>query len=203
MVPVHESDVAENRWKDSEWSAYELWEKVEVKLRNRRKWIIALTVLIFLILSSIPLIQDRKEKWEGLSVMRKLAIGINETKVAASRLDHPLRMVLAQNEEGVFFRVFKVSDCQSVGEEIRQRRILDREESKEFKILDPQLGERLGIPGIVQQFCYHPIDGNFMLPASLPTQAFGIVPVKDLTDIRTDRISFVYLAGNSAEISFD
>ena len=203
MVPIHESDVAENRWKDSEWSAYELWEKVEVKLRNRRKRIIALTVLLFLILSSIPLIQDRKEKWEGLSVMRKLAVGINDTKVEASRLGHPLRIELTQNEEGVFFRVFKVTDCGAVGEEIRSRRLLDQVDSKKFSILDPALGYELGIPGIVQQLCYHPINGNTVLPEALPTQAFGILPVKDLTEHRTDRVSFVYLAGNSAEISFD
>jgi hypothetical protein len=203
MVPIHESDVAENRWKDSEWSAYELWEKVEVKLRNRRKWIISFTILLFLVLSSLPLIQDRKAKWEGLSVMRKLAIGINETKVEASRLDHPLRVELVQNEDGIFYRVLKVSDCGAVGEEVSHRRILDQEESKSFKILDSKLGYDLSIPGIVQQLCYHPIDGNSVLPDSLPTQAFGILPVKDLTDRRTDRASFVYLTGNSAEISFD
>lgn len=204
MVPIHESDVAENRWKDSEWSAYELWEKIEVKLKKRKKWIIFFTVLLFLVLSSIPLIQDRQPKWEGLSVMRKLAIGINQAKVDASRLDYPLKLELIQNEEGIFFRVFKMTDCKSAsGDEIRHRRILDPEESKKFHILTDEMSHELLIPGVVRDLCYHPIQGNEALSESLPTQAFGIIPVKDLTEKRTDRASFVYLTGNSAEISFD
>ena len=34
MVPIYESDVAEERWSKSEWNHYELWEKVEQRVRR-------------------------------------------------------------------------------------------------------------------------------------------------------------------------
>ena len=50
MVPIHDTDVAEERWSQAEWENYELWEKVELKLKRKKQlWILA-TFLVFLAL---------------------------------------------------------------------------------------------------------------------------------------------------------
>lgn len=50
MVPIYDSDVAEERWSKAEWRNYELWEKLEQRqIRKKRLWIMA-TILVFLMI---------------------------------------------------------------------------------------------------------------------------------------------------------
>src|SRR5437868_6887859 len=80
MVPVHDTDIAAERWSKAEWQHYELWEKIEIRLR-RRKWLwITATVSVFMGLSSIPIVLDRSPKWLTLRLSRKLAQEINWMK---------------------------------------------------------------------------------------------------------------------------
>src|SRR6185437_11560801 len=80
MVPIHDSDVGEQRWSKSEWENYELWEKVELRLkRQKRLWVFA-TIVIFLGLSAVPIVIERWPKWSSRSMAVTLAREINRMK---------------------------------------------------------------------------------------------------------------------------
>src|SRR5262245_34313847 len=84
MVPIHDTDVASERWSKAEWEHYELWEKIEQRYRRRRRlWILG-TVAVFVALSSIPVIMDRWPHWASVTASRKLASEINALKRDAS-----------------------------------------------------------------------------------------------------------------------
>ncbi|MBU6374454.1 MAG: hypothetical protein KGQ59_00505, partial [Bdellovibrionales bacterium] len=60
--------------------------------------------------------------------------------------------------------------------------------------------QEMGVPGVLEDFCYDPVHGSQQTPRSQDFAAFMISPVKNLSP---DRISSVLLNGPSAEISFE
>ena len=58
----------------------------------------------------------------------------------------------------------------------------------------------LGLTHIVDSLCFDPAYGAFI---SDQDHAVGVMFVKDLTQNRLDRASFLNIRGNSAEFSFD
>src|SRR5690606_25386144 len=111
MVPFHDSDVAENRWKEGEWRQFELWEKIELRFRRKRFWTVIGVCLLFVALLSIPIIQDRIPKWKALGAMRELAVRINQMKVEASSSRKPLRIRLENTEKGPIFIIDRLTSC--------------------------------------------------------------------------------------------
>lgn len=217
MVPFHESDVAENRWKEDEWRQFELWERIEIRLRRKRTWTIAGVIVLFLGILSIPIIQDRAPKWRALGAMRALAVRVNQMKVDASSLGVPLRLRLEVSDHGPNYVIERVKNCKepptSVGsaenQEWSRGPIFSSEAiGRGYTLLSTEEGKRHGLERVVDSFCYEPAllaNGDEESPQtpSRVYQAMGILTAKDLTDGRLDRVAFLNFSGLSAEIDFD
>ncbi len=204
MVPIHDTDIAEERWSKAEWSHYELWEKVEKRLRkNKRRWIAA-TVLLFLGLSSIPIIKERSPKWRGLSAARKLADEINWIKREAGIQKTAFRLRLSPSET-LSYTIEKTPNCADVGTEVKTASLVDEKQAskgQKFFFLSPDQGSELDIPGLINQFCYDPLLGHVAAEGD-KLLAIGVINANDLTEKRLDRVTLLLLNGPSAEISLD
>ncbi|MBI2711957.1 MAG: hypothetical protein HYX41_03690 [Bdellovibrio sp.] len=207
MVPIHDTDVAEERWSKGEWSNYELWEKVEIRLRrNRRVWIAA-TVILFLALSAVPIVMDRWPKWASRSLARQLALEINRVKKEAAVSRSPFKFVITDLER-LEFAVGPVISCANslplVGPaQVRTGVLSGGKWGGSFFLLNHDQGGKLGIPGLVTEYCYDPFQGSSAESKEVDTVGFGIISVKDLTENRLDRLTVLLLSGPSADISFD
>lgn len=200
MAPIHDTDIAEERWSKSEWESYELWEQIEVRLRRRRTLWISAAILLFLALSSVPIIIDRRPKWVGQAVARQLASLLNRVKREAS-VAHQAYQLTLRGEGNTAYEITRAENCGDTHRElVRQGSLLLPSQTNLFAILNPEQGRELGIPGLRLDFCYDPLKGSFS-PEVL--SGLGVVPAKDLTERRLDRISILLLRGPSAEISFD
>jgi hypothetical protein len=203
MVPIHDTDVAEERWSKAEWENYELWEKVELRLkRQKRLWIFA-TLVIFLVLSAVPIVMERWPKWSTRSMTVTLAREINRMKRESSigRSAFRLRFV---DEKKVSYVIEKIPSCSaSQGEIVHTGTLLPPGTRDEFLWVSPSRGDQLGVPGLVDEFCYDYLAGSGAVLKGQSVVGFGIIPVSDLTEKRIDRLSVLILSGPSAEISFD
>ena len=203
MVPIHDTDVAEQRWSDAEWETYELWEKVEARLkRKRRLWIVG-TIVLFLVLSSVPIVVSRAPKWKTRSIARQLALEINQLKKDASVQRTAFRLSFP-SPSSLTFLVHRMNGCGLPEADLVRTGVLTQDvRGADYMILRKQDGSDLGIPGLVQEICYDPLNGSNQDGAQSSAVAFGIIPVKDLTEKRLDRLTVLLLTGLSAEISFD
>ena len=199
MVPIHDTDVALERWNKAEWSHYELWEKTEQRLKLRKQLWIGLIAIIFIMLSAVPILKDRWPKWRGLTATRRLSEELNRMKRDASIEQSPMRLRF-QGAGSLTFVIEKVSNCQAAsGVTLRTGDLLKEPEQSTFILMSSENGRMLGVPGLIEQFCYDPFKGANITGLN----AVGIISAKDLTERRLDRISLLLLSGPSAEISFD
>jgi hypothetical protein len=205
MVPIYESDVAEERWSKTEWNHYELWEKVEQRIRRHNRLWIAATVLVFLLLSSVPIVMDQYPRWTALAATRRLGQEIEHMKRDAAMAHVPFRLrFIPSAESGVQFQVEKLEKCsQPVGTVVRTGSLVSAAQGMKFQFLTRQMGESLSIPGLLEDFCYDPLQGSDPAVRGDSVAGFAIAPVKDLADHRADRIAVLLLVGPSAELSFD
>lgn len=209
MVPIYESDVApehKERWSEAEWKHYELWEKVELRLkRQRRLWILS-TVFVFLLLSSVPIVLDQRPRWSAVSATRSLAQEINGLKRGAglSGKAHRIRFIAPPALQYV---VETAPSCGSGQWAVTAERSLAG--SGRLELITEEQGRSLGYGSLLSSICYDPLNGATWGIGSNPSSArisaagFGVAPVNDLTNGRTDRISFLVLTGPSAETVFD
>jgi hypothetical protein len=201
MVPVHETDVAEERWAKLDWENYELWEKVEQRKRRiKRLWIFS-TGFIFLVLSSIPIIIDRLPKWSTRRLSQRLAQELNQVKKQASIHQSAYRFQFV-GADHTNYVVTKINDCDAEQGEVAWSGALVNEESKEIW-LSPEQGLNLGIPGLTDQFCYDPLLGAAVAENEDTLAGFGFIPVRDLSEKRTDRVSILLVSGELGEFTFD
>jgi hypothetical protein len=205
MVPIHDSDIAEERYAAAEWQHYELWEKIEVKLKRRRNLWIAATILVFLILSAVPIWIDRWPKWTSLRATRRLGERINELKRLAGTENQAFRIEFSADHK-LSYTISKVPSCIEPifsGTVVRTGSLVNGSVLDDYELLSPQAGMEFGIPGLVESICYDPLAGSLSTPRADSLSGVGIIPVKDLTDHRSDRISILIFKGPSAEISFE
>lgn len=197
MAPQHDSDIAKKRWEDDEWRHYELWERLEVKQRNRKFLWIGLTVILFFALSAVPVVMEKWPKWRSVRATRELAQVLNQLKRKASIEQSALRLKF-NSSQGLDYQIEKVSDCKSksVAQVFSVGHLLSEKEKNDFQILPPENASMLELPGLVREFCYDPFKENDEV------LGFAILPVKDLSNSRMDRYSLLILSGPSAEISF-
>lgn len=200
MAPVHDTDVAEERWSKEEWRTFELWEKIEVRARRRKRLWIAGAVFVFLCLSTIPVFVDRLPKWQSLQAGRNLAEVLNRIKKEAA-LHHNAYALSFENEEKLSFRVLKGNSCDGNMEEVSRGVLLPDE--TQLLVLSPQDARLLDIPGVADRFCYSSLQGWKTNGDSVDLSAFVILSVKDLTEKRLDRLTTILIRGLSAEISFN
>ena len=199
MGPIYDTDIAQKCWQQDDWKNYELLEKVEQRQkRKKRLWILSAGFL-FLVLSAIPIFMDRWDKWVTLSICRHLAQEINEIKQEAAVMRAAYRIRFEENGK-LNYRIEKASSCtQSSFIPVRSGSLGD---SADYHLVSSAEGGNLKIPGLIESFCYDPLVGAFY-SSRLELAAFGLIPVKDLSEQRTDRLSLLLLQYASAEISFD
>ena len=203
MVPIHDTDVAAERWSQSEWENYELWEKVELRFkRKRRIWILS-TLIVFLALSAVPIVMDRWPKWTTRSLSRQLAQEINRIKKDAI-IDQSAYRIRFLTEGNLGFVVEKLENCKSTKIEPVRSGIFEKKMGSEsYTWVSLHMGEELGVPGLVGDFCYDAYLGSSSVLTGDSVVGFGIIPVKDLAEKKIDRLSVLLLSGSSGEISFD
>lgn len=208
MVPIHESDLAEERWAKVEWQNYELWEKVEGGLRRRRRlWILG-TLVTFLSLSAVPIVMERGPKWRSRTATRRISQVLNEMKREASVARKAYRFRFL--EAGKFDYVIEsLESCRvpaspvQASQEVRRGEIPQDWVLKDLTWLPSARAEEFKIPGVVSQFCYDSHEGSELNLPEDQVKGFAVLPVNDLAEGRVDRISVLLLTGPSAEVSFD
>jgi hypothetical protein len=208
MVPIHDTDLAQERWSQTEWRHYELWEQVEVKLRHRKMMWIGATVLVFLVLSSIPILMDRWSKWVTLGANRKLAQQISQMKasVGMSREnEHAAFRLRFSPDHRLTYTIERLNSCANPfsGVVVSSGDLVRGSYMDQYVLLTPQQGQDLSIPGLVESICIDSLTGAEETPKEDSIAAFGVISVKDLADKRTDRVSTLIFKGPSAELSFE
>ncbi len=203
MVPIHDTDVAAERWSKSGWENYELWEKVEVRLKRQKRLWIAATVILFVALSTVPIVMDRWPKWKARSIARHLAQEINQMKHDAIVHRSAYRIRFLQ-ESQLQYVIESVEQCGASQGETKKTGALVREDLlSSYLLVSSKKARELGIPGLVTEFCYDFLSGNSMAVKGEAVIGLGVLPANDLSENRLDRLSVLLLSGPSAEMSFD
>jgi hypothetical protein len=212
MVPFHDSDVAENRWREGEWRQFELWERIEHRFRRKRVWTVVATVILFLALLSIPIIRDRAPKWVAENAVRKLAIRANQMKVDSAALGVPLRLRLEPSPVGLEYVIEKVEACPrgavsgtaKAPQEWTRGPVFSKPKTGvNFVVLSPERASELGLERVVSSLCYEPVLEPVVSDSPAIAYSIGILTAKDLTEGRLDRMAFLNFSGLSTEIDFD
>lgn len=203
MAPIHESDIEENRFKSNEWNHYELWEKVEVRLK-RRKWLwISFVVVVFIALSAIPIFSDRKIKWVEVGGLRRLSETLGEMKVRVGHEKKTERLTFVDGGVPQYV-IERVESCDQPGGEVIQSGSLNLSgRETEIQVLTEQDATRFGIPGVSNRICYDPIQGMRYESNNREVKALALIPRVDYESTRTDRIAILLFAGPNGEMSFE
>jgi hypothetical protein len=191
LSPERSPDPSGNRWSKAEWSHFELWEKVEQRLRRRRLLWVAAAVVAFLLLSAVPAVLELLPRWRAQGAAHLLAREIGWMKRQASVEGRAYR--IGVDDDGGF-RVESAPSCQAGDGDWAAARS------------PPERGGELGAPGLVRGVCYDPRSGAASSSGPLAAEslfAFAIAPVRDLAEGRLDRASVLVVRGPSAEISMD
>lgn len=206
MAPIHESDLGEERWSKVEWENYELWEKVEQRLRRKKNLAVLATVMVFTVLSAVPIVGDRWPKWTTRTFARRLAQELNWIKSQASVHRSAYRFKLLDPNK-LDYAVERLSNCNQVQGEVVKTGSLARADGEGYVSITPAVGETLAIPGLVTEFCYDSLKGSgqqsLASTKEVTTAGLAFIPVRDLTEKRLDRVSVLLFTGTSAEFSFD
>ncbi len=201
MAPIHESDVDERRFQSSEWNTYEFWERVEARLLWKRRLWFLLSILAFLSIAAVPVIREGGPKWRAMVLRRHLAAEINRIKrdVASEGVAY----TLVFSAPSLIYKIYKSEKCNSKQIEYVRSGSIDASNQQELALLSPELGHKMGFVTLVDRFCYDPLLGSEEASQGKDHTGFGILPAKDLTENRVDRLVFLVLSGPSAQISFE
>lgn len=196
MCPIYESDNSQDRFEKDSWRTFEFWEKVEARfLKKRKLWVIA-TAIVFTGLISIPVIRDRLPKWRSFYLTRKLAAEFNELKSLVATSGEAFEIEFDPSD-AMAFTIYRKPSCQSPDRSMFQTgRLGSQQASNEFTLLTPESAEKLGLKPLQSSYCLDPTTGG-------KDASIGFIPKSDLEASRSDRISVIFLTGESAEISFN
>lgn len=203
MAPIYDSDLAEERFAKEGWNQYELWEKVEVRLRRRKRlWVLG-AAAVFVCLSSIPIAMDRAPKWSAVAASRRLANEINRIKLDAIR-SHAAYRIRFASPGSLDYVVERAQSCSDASPKPERAGSLAAPGSAgAFSLLTAADGARLGLQGLTDSICYDYLAGSDATLRGEPMVGFGIMSVNDLTEGRADRLAILIASGPSAEISFE
>jgi hypothetical protein len=205
MAPIHDTDLAEERWSKAEWEHFELWEKIEQQMRRRRrKWNVAVAVA-FLVIVAIPPAIDRWPRWEALWLTNRLAqeIGALKRRAAVERQAFRIRF---ESGGKLAYTVEKAASCdvrEPKTEVARAALTSSASRLERFRLIDPATGVAQGIPGLVDVLCYDPVRGMTSSEGEGKLVGFAITPVNDLANGRKDRVSVLLVSGLNGELSFE
>lgn len=204
MVPIHESDVAENRWKDSEWNSYELWEAVELRERRRKLWMIGLSCFLGLFILALPIYKEKSPKWDGLQIARRLADRLLDVRRDASHAQKRFLVKVSQDNAGRIIGQVYSDEAGDVcaGSQVRELQpvftfpvVEDAQDT--IQLITPDLAVGMGLSGVDNSICFDPL-----LESSGDLKTFAFIPVKDLTVGARHRISTLAVL-DAASFSFD
>jgi hypothetical protein len=182
---------------EEEWRNFELYEKVRVREHRKRFILISLTILLFFSLCSVPVFEERMPKWKSLRAAQVLSVELEKLKTLAIHEKKPVRIHFLENGR---FQFDVISDCQSqvVLKTIREGTWPDA--GGELKVLSSDEAKTFSLKLANDQLCFDPVFG---LDGVKTRKVLVIAPVKDLSDNRLDRASYVILEGESAKISIN
>ncbi len=207
MAPIHDTDLAKDRWSKQEWRNFELWEKVENRLLKKKRLFIVFTAIIVILISSIPVLMDRNLKWNGLSILRQLGEEISMLKkdAAIQKKSYLLTFFSKPKLSAKIQTLDRCSDRNELHTERTFNLVADGQDLKHV-FLDPRRADQLDLPGMVNEVCIDYLSGIYFdqkISGQIQTLAVGLVPVKDLTENRLDRVSILIIRGKNGEISFN
>jgi hypothetical protein len=182
---------------EEEWRNFELYEKIRIRDQRRRFWTIVFAVFLFLVLCSVPVIEERLPKWRTLDAARKLSLELEHLKTRSIQEKKAMRMVF--DDKGVF-RVEQVGDCSSGHAERVEAQGEWAHHDGQLKVLSREELTRFSLIQGAAQVCFDPVYG---LPEVKDRLVLVIAPVRDLAEERLDRASYVILEGESAKISIN
>jgi hypothetical protein len=202
---------------ETEWDTGDLYEKRRVK--SRRRWVLLLSAvfLTFLGLCSVPVIQERSPKWKTLQAARRLAVQIEQLKTLAIQKKKAMHLRWSEQGELVLLESAHcsapvapvtpgapVSDT-SGGGSTDVPQIVEKKSWIDPARVHGLLGAEasaLDLRWVIDKICFDPVYG-LQFEAEQSRAIFVLVPVKDLTDKRLDRASYVVMDGSSAKISIN
>ena len=182
---------------EEEWRNFELYEKVRVREHRKRFVLISLTVLLFFALCSVPVFEERLPKWRSLRAAQRISVELEKLKSLAIHEKKPVRMIFLADGH---FRMEIVSQCQSDAglKIVREGEWPDAEGT--LKVLSAEEAKTFSLKLANDQICFDPVFG---LDGVKTRKVLVIAPVKDLSESRLDRASYVILEGESAKISIN
>lgn len=206
MAPIYDTDLEEDRFEKEEWKNFELWEKINLRLKKQRRLVVISAIILFFLLSSISVIIDRAPYWKTVS----LAAEFSKELIALKRqavLEHKAIRIrfLPESQEGEYV-IERLVHCQSESAEIVRSGFLQLQYlGSMVKKLSQKDAEHLQIGRVSDQFCYAPLDGAFYGQLESNKAVFAFVFVKDLTleKPRSDRITVLTVENLTADISFN
>jgi hypothetical protein len=182
---------------DEEWRNFELYEKVRVREHRKRFVLISLTILLFFSLCSVPVFEERLPKWRSLRAAQILSVEIEKLKTLSIHEKMPIRLRFLENGR---YQMEVISQCSSeaVIRVARDGQWPDADGT--LRILNAEEAKKLSLKLANDQICFDPVFG---LDGVKTRKVLVIVPVKDLSEDRLDRASYVILEGESAKISIN
>jgi hypothetical protein len=182
---------------EEEWRNFELYEKIRVRDRRKRFWTITLTALVFLGLCSVPVIQNRLPKWQSLDAALELSLVLEHMKTRSIQEKRPV--VLKFLEAGKY-KMEWVSDCNAKESPSLEQEASWSDRSGTLKVLNAAELAQYSISLGTDEICFDPVYGLNGVKSRL---VVVIAPVKDLSEGRLDRASYVEFEGESAKISIN
>ncbi len=182
---------------EEEWRNFELYEKVRVRENRKRLILISLTALGFLSLCAVPVVDERLPKWRSLQAAQRLSVQLERLKTLSIQEKKPVRMHFMA---GGHYQFEVVNECQSE----TPLRIVNEgtwpDSDGALKILSADEAKILSLKLATDQICFDPVFG---LEGVKSKKVVVIAPVKDLSEQRLDRASYIILDGESAKISIN
>lgn len=149
------------------------------------------------------MIKDRWPKWTTERATRRLAFEINRMKkdTAIHHKAYRLRFTDANSLE---YGIEQLGLCTDTAfKKIRTASLQGGSVTSSYQRLSAEKGKTIGVPGLVDSFCYDPLTGSQAIGTDEDLIGFGIIPVNDLTEGRLDRLSVILMEGKSAKISLN
>jgi len=182
---------------EEEWRNFELYEKVRIREQKKRFWLIALAGVVFFGLCAVPVIEQRLPKWTGLDAARSISLVLEHLKTRAIQERKPLRIRF--NEDGKY-QIEILNECKDeIPIKLAEEGVWPSK-SGMLKVLTRSELSRFSIGLGVESVCFDPVFG---LAGTQNKQVLVVVPVKDLSEDRLDRASYIVLQGESANISIN
>jgi hypothetical protein len=180
---------------DQEWRTFELYEKIRVRERRKRLLISSLALILFFALCAVPVVAERSPKWKSLRAAQRLSIEIEKLKTLAIQKKKPVKITFLEKGE---MRIDLLDDCKNTTGTLIEQKAW-KNEGGDLKVLTPSEASQFDLKLAIDEVCFDPVFGL----ENIKRRVIAVVPVKDLTEHRLDRASYVILDGDSAEISIN